>query len=204
MMVVRLRVDSLIALDGDGELREVHDARELSDDVCVGVGVGGYQVGEVVGSVVVVVVHFCYVGAGGSVESFVENVAEDHFFGAGDHLGGVGELAGDGLDVGEVEVVLPVENEDEFFVFPVLIGDVGEGVFDVFGSFGGEEDADSWCGVGGDVEVGENLFESVFSSVVGEDVTSSGDRDAFSGWGVSKGFEVGLEFCAVGGGEVVA
>jgi hypothetical protein len=63
-------------------------------------------------------------------------------------------MAGKGLDVGEVEVLLSVEEEYEFFVGPVLVGDVGEGVFDVFGAFGGEEDADSGCGVGGDVEVG--------------------------------------------------
>ena len=70
---------------------------------------------------------------------------------------------------------LSVEDEDEFFVFPVLDGDFVEGVYDVFGSFGGEEDADSWAGVGGDVEVGEDLFEAVFAGVVGEDVTAGGD-----------------------------
>ena len=55
---------------------------------------GGVEVGEVVGSVVVVVVHFGYVVAVGLVEAFVEDVSEDHVFGAGDDVGGVGKLAG--------------------------------------------------------------------------------------------------------------
>jgi hypothetical protein len=86
---------------------------------------------------VVVVVHFGDVDAGGLVEAFVEDVAKDLCFVAADGGGGVGELAGEGFDVGEVEVFLAVEDEDEFFVFPGLFGDIGEGVFDVCGSFGG-------------------------------------------------------------------
>jgi len=84
--------------------------------------VGGGEVGEVVGAVVVVVVDFCDVVAGGLVEALVEGVAEDGFLGAGDDGGWVGELAGEVSDVVDVEVVA-VEDEDEFFVGPVLGGD---------------------------------------------------------------------------------
>ena len=102
--------------------------------------------------------------------------------------------------LGEVEVVFSVEDEDEFFVFPVLCGDRVEGVFDVVGSFGGEEDADFGLGVGGDVELGEELFEAVSASVVGENVSAGGDGVAFSVWWMLQGFEVGLEFFGCGGG----
>jgi len=77
-------------------------------------------------------------------------------------------------------------------------------VFDGVGSFGGEEDADFGCGVGGDVVVGEELFESVFAGVGGEDVASGWDGVAFSGWQVLEGFEVGLEFLWGGGWQVMA
>jgi len=52
--------------------------------------------------------------------------------------------------------------------------------------------------------VGEELFESVFAGVVGEDVASGGDGVAFSGWQVLEVFEMGLEFLWGGGGEIVA
>ena len=181
----------------------MNDRSQLSDDVGVGVGVGGDEVGEVVGAVVVVVVHFGDVVAGGLVEALVKGVAEDGLFWDREDVYWVGELVGEVLDVVDVEVVA-VEDEDEFFVGPVLGGDVVEGVFDVVRSFGGEEDADFGCGVGGDVELGEELFESVFAGVVGEDVASGGDGVAFSGWQVLEVFEVGFEFLWGGGGELLA
>jgi hypothetical protein len=61
---------------------------------------------------VVVVVHFADVGAGGVVEAGVETVAEGPGGGAGKDLGGVGELAGEGVDVVEVEVFFSVEDEE--------------------------------------------------------------------------------------------
>ena len=67
-------------------------------------------------------------------------------------------------------------------------------------SFGGEEDADPWCGNGGDGEVGEDLFEPVSASVVSEDVPTGGYGDAFScGW-MLKSFEVAADFGGGGGG----
>ena len=77
-------------------------------------------------------------------------------------------------------------------------------MFDVVGSFGCEEDADFGCGVGWNVKVGEELFESVFAGVVGEYVASGGDGVTFSGWWMLESFEMIFEFFWVGGGEVTA
>src|SRR5690606_5231552 len=111
----------------------------------------------------------------------VEAVAECPFGGAGEEFGGVGEVVEFGGELVEVESFGAVEDEEEFFVGPVEAGGVLEGVVDVVGAFGAEEDADAGGGVGGDGGGLEELLEAVPAGVMGEDVASGAEGEVFSG-----------------------
>lgn len=169
----------------------------------MGVGAGGGEVGYVVGSVVVVVVHFGDELAGGVGGGVVEAVTEGPVGGGLEDGGGEGE--GFGEFVGGVGVEgVAVEEGDEFEVGVGLGADLGVGVFEEIGTVGDEEDGDGWLGFGGDSEVGEELIETVTSGVVVEDVLTESDRVAFAQVGVAESFEVGEGFLGVGGVVEVA